>query len=325
MSSESLGRSHTAWIGTEDFTAWLTLFRASFGVDMSEAFWRWKYRGLDAIGVAAFMDDEMIAFYGGMPREVSWVGTPIRLVQIGDVMVHPRQRGILTRKGPFWQIATRFLDERCDALRPDRYRCAFGFPNEKHMRLGERLGLYRRAGGMTELSWSPTPPRTDLFRTFTELDVANLKDIDRLWSAMARDLSDSIVPQRDARHVARRYLEHPENPYRLLMLRNRLGGGARGLAVLRNRGAEGLDLVDIVAPLADMPAVVEHARRYAHVERCHRLFCWISSHKVAVLAGNTERVVPLDMSIALSIRPNAPNIDTASGGLWMMSGDTDFR
>ena len=55
--------------------------------------------------------------------------------------------GFLTRKNPFFlSVAS------CIELFGQQ---SFGFPNERHMRLGEKIGFYREVNQILEARWSP--------------------------------------------------------------------------------------------------------------------------------------------------------------------------
>ena len=68
-------------------------------------------------------------------------GDPICAIQCGDSMVATSQRGTLSKKGPFYLSVTAFLEKYVGFDRP--YLLSYGFPNERAMRLAERLGDHR--------------------------------------------------------------------------------------------------------------------------------------------------------------------------------------
>lgn len=63
----------------------------------------------DKYGIFAHIDGKLIAYYGGLSRQFRLNGETLSAVQICDVMVAPKMRGILTRKGPFMHTADTFL------------------------------------------------------------------------------------------------------------------------------------------------------------------------------------------------------------------------
>ena len=60
-------RWQLGWVRRDQQAAWLTLFEAAFGHSMTPAFWHWKYRDTDKLGVGAWRDGQLVAFYGGRP------------------------------------------------------------------------------------------------------------------------------------------------------------------------------------------------------------------------------------------------------------------
>ncbi len=129
------------------------LFQAVFGQPMSEAHWHWKYGEGRGLGVVVLGDGELVAFFGGTERRVRFNGRPLVAMQCGDSMVLPSQRGILTRKGPFYLSVTAFLGQYVGTGRP--YLLTYGFPNARAMRLAQALRLYDDVGALLEVDWQP--------------------------------------------------------------------------------------------------------------------------------------------------------------------------
>ena len=107
---------------------------------MSQALWEWKYGHGHGLASGVWnQDGELVAHYGGFPRKVIDAGQVRMAVQIGDVMVRPAERGLMTRKGAFYQAVTHFLSAHVgDGA---EFPHAFGFPNRRAMALAQRLGL----------------------------------------------------------------------------------------------------------------------------------------------------------------------------------------
>ncbi|MFZ2171184.1 MAG: GNAT family N-acetyltransferase, partial [Methylococcaceae bacterium] len=198
---------HLDWAYLSDETGLLELFLLAFGHEMPPELWRWKYQGLSTLGTLVRHEGRPVAFYGGMPRAIHLFGSPTTAVQIGDVMVHPQQRGILTRKGPFFQTATSFLEH---FVGPDKaFPIAFGFPSERAYRLAARLGLYEKAGELMRVSWPALQARPSYKVCIRSLSHGQIAAADRLWRFMAKSLPDQVVGVRDGAYLQRRYLQHP--------------------------------------------------------------------------------------------------------------------
>lgn len=316
-----LSTIHTDWLARKDFDAFSRLFEQAFGHPVAQALWAWKYLRSEPIGAAAWCGDRLVAFYGGMPFDVRWLGRPRELVQIGDVMVEPSARGLLKRRGVFWHTATYYLDRM---VGPGlRFHSGFGFPNERAMTLGERLGLYARAGEMVQLTWPARPPALRPLSCAIPVRPNELERIGPVWAGMARDLEDAVLLTRDASYVGHRFLKHPHSHYRVRAVRSRLTGRWHGVLILRDRGEEGLELLDVIAPLSRIPDLIGFAQEEAHALARPRLFSWLSRDFADCFIADKNRHEPLQMFIALSA--NCADLAAVRGKLWMTAGDTDFR
>ncbi|GAB6041080.1 GNAT family N-acetyltransferase [Endothiovibrio diazotrophicus] len=313
-------------IGEADAPAVRELFREVFGSEMSADFWRWKYRGglAGAAATGVWADGRLVAHYGGMGREVLLRGEPARVVQIGDVMVSPEQRGILTRKGPFFLSTATFLEEYIGYGNP--YLLGFGFPSRRHLVLARRLGLYAEVGKVIAVRWPALHARPRLGSRVRALDPHGAgfeRCVAGLWAAMRRDLSEAIVGVRDAAQLRYRYVSHPDHDYTLWLVSGRLTGRPLGIVVLRRVG-ESMELLDLVAPLARMPLLVFHARRLAAEAGAQDLFCWITAPFAERLGpGGTQEEI--DVYVPANVWSAGPPPEVAEGRWWLTSGDTDFH
>ncbi|QOJ20457.1 MAG: GNAT family N-acetyltransferase [Gammaproteobacteria bacterium] len=304
----------------------LDLFKHTFHHDMTPALWHWKYGSNANRAIGVWRENKLVAHYGGIGRTILFFGQPQTAVQIGDVMVNASERGTLTRKGPFFLMAATFLERYIGYNKP--YLVGFGFPNERAMKVAERLGLYAEVGQMVEFSWTPLSKRP---RITTRLYPIVRADDDRMstaaeecWRKMAEDLRSDLVGVRDWSYLQHRYLNHPTQRYQLMLVKNRFGGRTRGILVLRY-DTLGCEIVDIIAPLCEIPLLVLHARRLAGINGHDRLFCRITENFAAhfAAAGGTKQA--LDIRIPASIWDAAPSVDSLRNHWWLMSGDTDFR
>ena len=148
--------------GPDDAPDVLALHRRVFGSGATEAWYRWKY-GTEAsqghgIGEGAWCAGRLVAFCGGLPRDLHWAGQIRPGLQVGDVMVDPDWRGLLTRRGPFFQVSSALYGRAGEM--PGHGRVAFGFPNERHLHLALRLALVWPGGPMRGLAWTARPART---------------------------------------------------------------------------------------------------------------------------------------------------------------------
>jgi hypothetical protein len=317
-------RFRVADISAADRDEVLRLFVAAFGFMPDTAWYTWKYvanRG-QAIGLWDEMG-HLVAHYAGVPRELRWRGVAIQAIQIGDVMVAPEVRGFLTRKGPFFQVCSRFFASRVGAGLT--HRLAFGFPNDRAIRLGVTLDLYYDAGPIHLISW-PTK-RQDLpwgWR-WSRLGEGNTlaRQVDRAWQSMALDLSDHVLGVRDAEYLHQRFFSRPDREYQIFCLRHWPFGGVAGVAVMRFEPgrAELLDLIGVRPALAAVvrAAVAEAARAGATT-----LTAWASPAVLDALKVTEPHVDGLAAYLAVAKASDLTAEAVAAAPWWWMGGDTDF-
>jgi hypothetical protein len=302
-----------------DFDEIANLFQEVFGHPISHELWNWKYANGHGNGVVAARHGALIAHYGGMYRDVMLCGKPDWVFQICDVMVHPKERGVMTRQGPFLLTAA----TSAEIYGP----LGFGFPNARAMEVAAKMGLYAEVGQMAEVRWEPSASR---FRWRTRLQpvvrgsAASQALVDSLWMAMANDLQSDVVGVRDWAFVEHRYFNHPHNQYEVLAVTSRLTGKALGVMVLRR--LEGMcELVDVITPLANLPLLIDQARRRTGLWGLPYMYCWITKNHLPRFLATEGKEVALNVSIPTSCWTNDPRANIFKDRWWLMSGDTDFR
>lgn len=302
-----------------DYAEIAILFQEVFGHPLSPELWAWKYANGRGNAVLASRNDQLVAHYGGMYREILLCGKPEWAYGGSDVMVHPKERGVMTRQGPFLLTA---------ATTAELYGpVAFGFPTERAMLVAEKMGLYTKAGQMAEVQWQPSTPRVRMRTQVRSLIRGRATDqslVDALWREMADDLRQSVVGVRDWAFLEYRYFDHPHNKYEVLVVTSRLTGKALGVMVLR-RLEGGCELLDVIAPLVNLELVIDQARRMTARWALPYLYCWITANQVHhfVTCGGKEKM--LNMYIPTSCWTDDPRVDLLKDKWWLMSGDTDFR
>lgn len=305
----------------------LDLFERIFGQPMTASLWQWKYSQKMSRAIGVWREDRLIAHYGGMPRDILLAGQPEKAVQIGDVMVDPSERGTLAKKGPMFLMAAAFQEDYIGYGK--RFLTAYGFPNKRAMQVAQHLKVYARVGKMMEISWQPASKRP-LFQTRLEL-ISNESDfeqlaeqIDALWHNMASDLRAATVGVRNATYLHYRYLSHPHQDYQILLVKNRFDGQIRGLVVLRHDVFE-TEIMDVVAPLSELPLLIEHARRVSGIQGKERLFLCITENFISNFAVSGSNVSDPQIPIPTPIWSHAPAVETLYDRWWLTGGDMDFR
>ncbi len=312
------------WARRSDEAELLRLFEVAFGHVMDPARWRWKYRHMERPGTVVRKAGAIVAFYGGMSRPIRFFGEPAWAVQIGDVMVHPEERGrFLARTGPFFLSTTTFLERSIGFGR--RYLLGFGFPSRNHMRLAEKLRLYDEADRVMEIAWSSAGYGRVWWLACDEyVPERDTGLVERGWREMAADYRDAIIAVRDADHIRERYLQHPEWRYRVLRVRNRLLGRHYGLIVLREREVD-CQLIDILAPCRHHAALIRAARAVTHAAGKAQLSMWLTASFAAQLAGKTGGGLrDTDISIPANTWTPHPPTEGIRGKWWLTAGDADF-
>ncbi|MFI3184749.1 MAG: GNAT family N-acetyltransferase [Methylococcaceae bacterium] len=310
------------WAHPSNESELLALFQTAFGHEMAPELWRWKYYGLDTLGALVRRDGQAIAFYGGMPRAIYLFGSPATAVQIGDVMVQPEQRGILTRKGPFFLATTSFAERFVGHGK--LFPLAFGFPSERAYRLGARLGLYEQVGEIMRVTWPSMQTRPNLKIRIRALEADQHAVVDQLWDEMAEALRDQVIGVRNWDYVQHRYLNHPTLSYRIFLVSSRWTGNPIGLFVVRIL-EDSVELVDLIAPPKRIPILVNSMRRLAGNLDKALAYAWITAQHAPLLAGSSGEITPLDIPLPnICWTPGIPASELQDRW-WLMGGDTDFH
>jgi lipopolysaccharide transport system ATP-binding protein len=302
---------------------WLELFRESFGHEVNEAQWRWKYRDARPMGCGVWRDGVPVAFYGGMPRPIEFMGTSAMAVQIGDVMVHPQQRGVLTRTGPFFLSTATYLEKMIGVGRP--YLVGFGFPSRRHLRLAHKLDLYDEVDQVTELRWPGAEMPADWVLERLDFSAPETgRELDNLWDSMRIELAHFIVPVRNAARWTYRFDKHPARPYEAWWIRRKADSRACAAMVIKRDGAH-IELMDWIAPPTLGSEVVACARGLVQEAGADHLMGWYSSSIASLIAGADGVAHAIGVGVPTSTWTPGPDKSTLQGRWWLTGGDTDFR
>jgi hypothetical protein len=306
----------------------LALFERIFGHSMSSAMWQWKYGGGRGRAIGVWRQNQLVAHYGGMTRKILFFGQPQTAVQIGDVMVDSKERSVLTKRGPFFLMAATFQEYFVGYGKS--ILTGYGFPNERAMRVAERLCLYTNVGYMSEFEWPALKGTPRWLTRLQAVDSSNIEEawivtaIDECWQKMAEDLREALVGVRDWRYLRYRYLDHPHQRYQIVLIINRFDGKKRGLLVMRH-DSESSEIMDLVAPLREIPLLIVHARRLAKINGCSKVFCRITENFAPCFITTGGIRKELEMAIPAPIWSDAPAPEMMHNRWWLMSGDADFR
>ena len=323
----------------QDATAVVALHRQVFGPGADAPWFAWKYgpsteQGLGQ-GVGAWQGDALVACCAGLPRTLWRAGESVRGLQIGDVMVHPDWRGILTRRGAFFHASESFYASRLGAAPGRPFQVGFGFPSQRHLRLAALLKLLHDGGSVDALHW-PVQQAPELalpwhwrWRAIDPAHPRFDRVVDAAWHTMRAAAGRWTIGQRDANYLRWRYaLRPPVAPqaparYRFFELTRAWPFAGSGLAVLDLRAATACWL-DWVGPLDWMPMASRACRLEAARCGATGLSAWASPPVAQGLAGTgiarRELCAGFGMPLASDLHPD----QSTCSGWWMMGGDTDF-
>ncbi len=293
---------------------------------MSDALWEWKYGNGRGLGTVAWRDDgKMVAHYGGIMRNIRYFGEEKLAVQIADVMVLAKERGLLTRRGAFFLTAATF---------PEKYVgynaktwLGYGFPNERHMKIAEHLDLYARVGKMLELRWQSIAAKSHLLTRIRHLHIQdnkkNIKIINSLWNKMADSLQQVLVGVRDWSYVKHRYFLHPHKQYEIMLISRRFTNQALAVVVI-HRENETCRIMDFIGDPKYLPETITQIRRIAGVWGMKTVIVWITDNFSNVFPQQDAEEHDLEIIIPHTIWSQAVPPAEIEGHWWLMSGDTDF-
>ncbi|MFH1019913.1 MAG: hypothetical protein V1782_04755 [Pseudomonadota bacterium] len=314
-------------MGEEQSEEMRALFSRVFGQEMGPDFWRWKYGDGRGCGIGVWREEKMVAHFGGLVRFILRQGQRWEGVQIVDVMAEAAGRSGVSRKGAFFHAAATFFERYVGVGK--RFLFGYGFPNYRHMRVGEHLGLYEKVDRISEVRWPALRTRPSLKTKLRGIgrgcdDPRLGEKIDTLWAAMAADLRESVVGVRDWGYIRHRYLLHPSMEYQVMLASRRLGGKAVGLIVARPENNE-LLLLDVVAPLAKLPEMIRHARRLAAGLGLTSLRAWITASHLPpfLVQGGEPRETDIFITNCCWCAGLPP--EELRDRWWLTAGDTEFQ
>ena len=325
------------YLQQKDLGSFETLFELCFEHAPTPGLWDYKFNADRGFSLGLFQwpnnstdstnsaNTSLVAHYGGIKRDILFEGSPHIALQIGDVMVNTSVINSLARKGPFFQIATAFLQERMgygkEAL------LGFGFPNQKAMKVASLLGIYSEVDQIKELAYPATQLRPPFWLKCIEINAQNsptfVTTLNRLWDGMRKDLTSAILGVRDANYLLRRYFHRPGKTYRLLLLTNRFTQEAKGLMVF-NIDPSRFELIDLLCPLFNRDALIQCARLEASKHASQTLLFRITQTYAHLFMTQGAQIRDLDIRVPANIWTPGPDTEQLKNRWWLTSGDMDF-
>lgn len=295
-----------------------------FGVARPLNEWRWKFeqppRG-SRIVLAFDREARLACQYAAIVLDVAWFGETIDAGQIVDVL--SRARGGLGRRGgPFLRTVESFLDRE---RRSGGLSFIFGFPGERHQRLGELGGLYNRTAPVArfvcELGRRGGTPGAGGRRISEGYDATAL---DVLWRVSAERYTAAVV--RDARWFAWRYAARPGVDYLQIGVHRRGRPRAWGVVSVAGECARWVDLVWDGAEAGDLAALAAEVETRSRELGASRVELWLQNDAAAaaILRGRGYTMAP-DPERRLSVIVLDPRLDLERvvSNLYLTLGDSD--
>jgi len=221
--------------------------------------------------------------------------------------------------------ASTFLEQMLSVGSP--YQLGFGFPNERAMRVAQRLHLYRPVDEILELSWPAAGlHKAKIFSGFQETAADDAwKSGDPLWHDMTAPLASALVGVRDSRYLKQRYLEHPTNDYIWLQSKSRITGKVLAMGVCKPQPDSRLEVLDLLGHPARFADIVCSIRSYAKSMNIDEVFMWMTRSQTACLETTTPRHRHLQVWVPSNDWVPANFEGETDNRWWLTGGDTDFR
>jgi hypothetical protein len=302
------------------------LFESSFETSFDESVWQWKYAGGRGRAVCARQGGELVAHYGGAPRDILYFGEASKAIQICDVMVLPEYRSFVSRDTLFFKTAATFLEQQVGNCA--EHLLGFGFPNQRVLRMARRLGLYDVTDSFIEIHY---PLRVDGAHNEYEIVPFDLlareapELVDGLWAEMAKGLQALIVGTRDWVYWHYRYCTHPawsQGIYSCVALRSKADKQIKALFLLRQQD-QGRLLMDIVGAVEQFPIYVEVLRDSLAIDNI-ALMCRTTRAQASKLDLHDAHWQELEIEIPCNIWTRGPSAGQLQGAWWLTAGDMDF-
>lgn len=318
---------HVGALALADRDALVTLHRTVFGSDVDAPWHAWKYIAGHGCGSGAWSDGSLVAHCGGIPRTLWITGRPMAGLQIGDVMVEPHWRGILTRRGPFFHASSHFYNTQIGAGRP--FALGFGFPGDRHLRLAKMVGLLRDGGSMHTLHWhtegaAALPPWAWRWEPLDPHSIGFAATVDQAWASMRGAAATMALGAREADYVRWRFVERPGRQHRFFILRRPWTRQPAGIAVLDVESAEAALWLDWIGPPGLMTLASRACRREATAHGRERLELW-GTDAVAQALAHSDLAHQVELLRLGIVNTSVLDANTTTGlRWWLTGGDTDF-
>lgn len=312
----------------DDMLDVLALHQRVFGGAVDLPWYEWKYQHGRGEAMGVWCDGGLIAHCAGFPRLFSSGLDSAPYLQIGDVMVAPEWRGILTRHGPFFHVSQGLYDSRLGGAGP--YPVGFGFPNARHMRLAVKSGLSWDCAAMHELEWR-VPCANQITDTFWRLLPLSPSDesfdasVEMAWLRMRKDALAFRLGERSAGHIRWRYASRPGPSHHFFRVCRPWSQQTLGLIVLGPVTPDRpVNWLDWIGPIGMVNTASRLCRQVAARLNASSVVTWASPAVVMALQASGFSRQTEVARIGVPVASAVSSDEVAQMNWWFMSGDTDF-
>jgi len=316
-------------LGPGDMKAVLELHQQVFGTAVNTDWYDWKYQAGMGEAVGVFHNGALIAHCAGLPRSFCRHGQKLACLQIGDVMVAPKWRGILTRRGPFFHVSQRLYQTRLGQGRS--FAMGYGFPSARHLTLANKTGLLHDAGTVHELKWvlSARTPRVNpwLWRTDFTAPQEHSFDaiISNLWEKMQHSAGSRMLGVRNAAYVRWRFVDRPDQKPVFWVFRRPWRVAPMGMAVLSPiTPGQPVHWLDWIGPVEQLGLASALCQAQAARLGATEMTTWASQAVQDQLTASGVAARHEVAKIGVPTASAVPDESVQALDWWLMSGDTDF-
>jgi len=203
----------------EDLAGLAGLFADRFGHGLTREDWEWKYRQIPGEGrsLVAVEEGSVLAHAGALALPARWPAGEGLIWQLVDFAGAARGRGL---RAPLVDLGRALL---ADLPRVGEAPWLFGFPSERHFRLGEKAFGYRPLATFEPLAGELPAPAS-------QASAARIETGDRCgaWAESIWERCGGFGVRRSAAFLNWRYCARPARYYRFYRL---FSDGEEGLAV----------------------------------------------------------------------------------------------
>lgn len=320
----------------EDGPALGQLFAKVFGQAVPDDWWLKKYGSQPQAGaLAETTQGEIVGYYGAMHRQGYWQGQLISCAQQGDVMVAPEHRFATRGRGVFLRISRLFLKEQLGSGRI--YQFAYGFPTDRALQLGIRLGLYRQGDALGYWQCQNVYSPMGVSWKVSCQPCHEVKDwewCNRLKPIM-EEPEQTFWLQKSSEYWKQRFLTAAPNGKGYHVIRLFRWWRLQAVAVIRIE-EDCLEILDL-AKVGEHPdariKLISGIINYALSINLKKTTAWGTRLAVEELKRQAESlhrsgqqsIDPAGYMALPSKELDAPLTEAIQGRCWMLGGDTDFR